>query len=94
MPVWFRGNDGRVQLVNTHYVRAVNAENAEQVIAPEILVLSTYGDASLAKVDDEGKVTDPPYPTRIGAGRYGSKLHFWDSCPWSCPSSATSCSRR
>jgi hypothetical protein len=43
----------------------------ETVIAPEIQVTSTYGDPSLAKQNDDGTVTDPPYPTRIGAGRYG-----------------------
>lgn len=43
----------------------------ETEIAPEIQVTSTYGDPSLAKQNDDGTVTDPPYPTRIGAGRYG-----------------------
>ncbi|HTH29287.1 MAG TPA: histidine kinase, partial [Sphingobium sp.] len=33
MPIWFRSHDGRLQLVNTNYVRAVNAESADQVIA-------------------------------------------------------------
>jgi hypothetical protein len=46
-------------------------ENYESNVAPEIRVLSTYGDASLAKTDDDGNVTDPPYPTRLGAGRFG-----------------------
>jgi hypothetical protein len=43
----------------------------ENDVAPEIRVLSTYGDPSLAKQDDDGNVTDPPYPTRLGAGRFG-----------------------
>lgn len=46
-------------------------ERYETQVAPEIRVLSTYGDASLAKTDDDGNVTDPPYPTRLGAGRFG-----------------------
>jgi uncharacterized membrane protein YgcG len=43
----------------------------ESEIAPEIQVLSTYGDPDLATTDQDGNVTDPPYPTRLGAGRYG-----------------------
>jgi Ca2+-binding EF-hand superfamily protein len=46
-------------------------EHYETDVAPEIRVMSTYGDASLAKTDDDGTVTPPPYPTRLGAGRYG-----------------------
>lgn len=43
----------------------------ETEVAPEIRVASTYGDPALAKQDSDGKVTDPPYPTRLGAGRFG-----------------------
>ncbi|USI71826.1 EF-hand domain-containing protein [Sphingomonas morindae] len=43
----------------------------ETEIAPEIRVASTMGDMSLAKTDDQGNVTPPPYPTRLGAGRFG-----------------------
>ncbi|WP_419827282.1 hypothetical protein [Sphingomonas sp.] len=43
----------------------------ETEVAPEIAVASTYGDPNLAKTDDSGNVTPPPYPTRLGAGRFG-----------------------
>jgi hypothetical protein len=43
----------------------------ETQIAPEVRVVSTYGDPSLATTDSDGKVVDPPYPSRLGAGRYG-----------------------
>jgi len=46
-------------------------EHYESDVAPEIRVMSTYGDPELAKSDDDGNVTPPPYPTRLGAGRYG-----------------------
>jgi len=42
----------------------------EQDIAPEIEVVNTYGDLSKATTDSDGKVVMPPYPTRLGAGRY------------------------
>ena len=43
----------------------------ETVVAPEVRVGSTYGDYSKAKTDSDGKLVEPPYPTRLGAGRYG-----------------------
>ncbi len=46
-------------------------ERYERDIVPEIHVISTYGDPSKVKVDSDGKVTDAPYPDRLGAGRYG-----------------------
>ncbi|WP_454886276.1 hypothetical protein [Sphingomonas oryzagri] len=54
-----------------HIIDPDEIENYESVIAPEIRVLSTYGDPALAKQDDDGNVTPPPYPTRLGAGRFG-----------------------
>ena len=43
----------------------------ETKVAPEVTVTSTYGDYSKATTDSDGKVVEPPYPTRLGAGRYG-----------------------
>ncbi|WP_454887594.1 hypothetical protein [Sphingomonas oryzagri] len=43
----------------------------ETEIAPEVQVTSTYGDVSLAKAGSDGSITEPPYPTRLGAGRFG-----------------------
>lgn len=54
-----------------HIIDPQEIENYESVIAPEIRVISSYGDPALAKTDDDGNVTDPPYPTRLGAGRFG-----------------------
>ena len=46
-------------------------QHYENDVAPEVIVVSSYGDFSKARVDDDGKMVDPPYPTRLGAGRYG-----------------------
>jgi hypothetical protein len=62
------------EMLDTDHDREIDpdeVEHYESEIAPEIRVISTYGDPSLAKTDDDGNVTDPPYPTRIGAGRFG-----------------------
>ncbi|QJU56436.1 hypothetical protein HL653_00345 [Sphingomonas sp. AP4-R1] len=48
----------------------IELEHYENDIAPEIRVMNTYGDPSKVKVDSDGNVTDAPYPTRLGAGRY------------------------
>ncbi|MFT3967917.1 MAG: PAS-domain containing protein [Sphingobium sp.] len=48
MPVWFRGLDRRIQLVNTHYVRAVNAESAEQVISQNVDLVEPFEGQSAA----------------------------------------------
>jgi uncharacterized membrane protein YgcG len=61
-------------VIDTDHDREIDpdeVEHYESEIAPEIRVISTYGDPSLAKTDDDGNVTDPPYPTRLGAGRFG-----------------------
>lgn len=48
----------------------IELDHYENDIAPEIKVMNTYGDPSKVKVDSDGNVTDAPYPTRLGAGRY------------------------
>lgn len=46
-------------------------DHYEADVAPEVRVMSTYGDPALVKTDQDGNVTQAPYPTRLGAGRYG-----------------------
>ena len=46
-------------------------DHYELEVAPEVRVMSTYGDPALVKTDQDGNVTQAPYPTRLGAGRYG-----------------------
>ncbi|MDB5738322.1 MAG: hypothetical protein JWO65_1990 [Sphingomonas bacterium] len=71
----FRADADRFfQLLDTNHDGEIDPDEIEHYetdVAPEIRVISTYGDATLAKTDDDGKVTDPPYPTRLGAGRFG-----------------------
>jgi Ca2+-binding EF-hand superfamily protein len=49
----------------------IEIERYETEIAPEVRVMSTYGNPALVKTDQDGNVTEAPYPTRLGAGRYG-----------------------
>lgn len=48
----------------------IEIQHYETDIAPEVTVTSTYGDISKMSVDSDGKIKDPPYPTKLGAGRY------------------------
>jgi signal transduction histidine kinase len=48
MAIWFRSPDGRLQLVNTHYVRAVGADSADQVITQGIDLIEPVDGLSAA----------------------------------------------
>jgi signal transduction histidine kinase len=50
MPMWFRGTDGALRLVNSAYVRAVGAENAEAVVAEGIELIERIDGVSPAQV--------------------------------------------
>ena len=52
-------------------IEPAEIQHYESDIAPEIHITSTYGDLSKATTDSDGKLVEPPYPTRLGAGRYG-----------------------
>ncbi|WP_197276999.1 hypothetical protein [Sphingomonas profundi] len=61
----------RIDSDHDEVIGPTEIERYERDIVPEIHVISTYGDPSKIKVDSDGKVTDAPYPERLGAGRYG-----------------------
>ncbi|CAN5132443.1 PAS domain-containing sensor histidine kinase [soil metagenome] len=73
MPIWFRGIDRRLQLVNTHYVRAVDAENADQVIAQNVELVEDYEGQSAADAAAEaamqGRSIARMLPVTIGDSR-------------------------
>jgi len=48
----------------------IEIEHYEEVIAPEVKTMNTWGDVSKGKMDNDGNYTPPPYPERIGAGRF------------------------
>ncbi|MCE7797050.1 PAS-domain containing protein [Sphingobium sufflavum] len=73
MPIWFRGLDRRLQLVNTHYVRAVNADGAEQVIGQNIELVEPFDGQSAADAAAaaaiHGKAVERMLPVTIGTSR-------------------------
>ncbi|QKG71392.1 sensor histidine kinase [Erythrobacter mangrovi] len=50
MPMWFRGADMKLRLVNRAYVDAVGAESADQVVARQIELVETVGGRTAAQV--------------------------------------------
>lgn len=73
MPIWYRSTDGRLQLVNTHYVRAVNAESADQVIAQGIDLIEPIDGltavAAAARASAEGQALTRTIPVTINTSR-------------------------
>ncbi|MBX7526553.1 sensor histidine kinase [Qipengyuania vesicularis] len=50
MPMWFRGADMHLRLVNKAYVEAVGAKSADQVVADQIELVEQVGGRSAAEV--------------------------------------------
>ncbi len=50
MPMWFRGSDMLLRLVNKAYVSAVGAESADQVVADQIELVETVNGRTAAQV--------------------------------------------
>lgn len=50
MPMWFRGPDGRLKLVNKAYVTAVAGDSAEAAVADQIELVETVDGLSAAQV--------------------------------------------
>lgn len=50
MPMWFRGGDMKLRLVNKAYVEAVGAQSADQVVADQIELVEKVGGRTAAQV--------------------------------------------
>jgi Ca2+-binding EF-hand superfamily protein len=63
---------GKLDVDHNGEIGPVEIERYETVVAPEVQVVSSYGDPSKIKQDSDGKITEEaPYPARLGAGRFG-----------------------
>ena len=74
VPMWFRGQDMRLQLVNQAYVDAVGAENSETVVQKQIELLepedgSSPADIARASLDTQEKSERVVAATILGARR-------------------------
>jgi signal transduction histidine kinase len=58
LPMWFRGADGKLRLVNSAYVRAVGAESAEAVIRDQVELVEPADGRSAAQVAEQARTQD------------------------------------
>src|SRR5690606_10023595 len=58
LPMWFRGTDGKLRLVNSAYVRAVGAESAEAVIRDQVELVEPVEGRSAAEVAEQARTRD------------------------------------
>lgn len=60
MPMWFRGPDMTLRLVNSAYVRAVEASDAEAVVAQQIELIEPVDGLSAAQIAEQSRTRDLP----------------------------------
>jgi signal transduction histidine kinase len=60
MPMWFRGPDARLRLVNGAYVEAVNAPSAEMVVGEQIELVEAHGGKTAAQIAQQAADTGAP----------------------------------
>ncbi|WP_033921248.1 sensor histidine kinase [Sphingomonas sp. 37zxx] len=79
MPMWYRGDDLRLAMVNTAYVRAVDASDGEDVVARQVELVerSALGGpmAQAAIARDTGAPQTSAMPTTIAGARRMLRVH-------------------
>jgi len=79
MPMWYRGGDLKLLMVNSAYVRAVEGEDAEDVVARGLELVEGAGlggplaNAAIAR--DTGEPQQAAMPATIGGARRMLRLH-------------------
>lgn len=78
MPMWHRGPDMRIALVNNAYVRAVEAESAAEVIARGLELVDVGTEASPLAAPQRAKETNQPIsrvvPITVGGERRAARI--------------------
>jgi len=72
MPMWFRGPDMRLRLVNSAYVKAVGAPSAHDAVSQQIELIETVDGVSSAQAAREAQSNDSPVE-RIVQATVGSQ---------------------
>ena len=67
MPMWFRGLDGGLRLVNSAYVRAVGGESAEAVVAAGTELVESVGGLSAVQVALQAAAQQQPIERMVAA---------------------------
>ncbi len=73
MPMWFRGVDGTLRLVNAAYVRAVGGESAEAVVAAGTELVEAVGGRTAAQVACAAAAKGAPSERMVAATVAGQR---------------------
>lgn len=60
MPMWFRGPDMSLRLVNSAYVKAVEAEDAEKVVQQQVELIEPWDGLTAAQIAGQSRDQDMP----------------------------------
>ncbi|OCC24811.1 histidine kinase [Croceicoccus estronivorus] len=67
MPMWFRGPDARLRLVNSAYVNAVGAGSADAVIERQIELIEAVDGLTAAQIADQARTKNLPIERDVSA---------------------------
>ncbi len=73
MPMWFRGSDTRLRLVNTAYVEAVDGGNAEDVIERQIELIESVDGLTAAQIAGQSAQQSQPIERVVQATIDGTR---------------------
>ena len=73
MPMWFRGPDGTMRLVNTAYVLAVGGESAEAVVGAGTELVESAGGLTAAQVAGQAAAKQMPIERMVSATIRGQR---------------------
>jgi signal transduction histidine kinase len=73
LPMWFRGPDGRLRLVNSAYVAAVGGEDADVVVADQVELIEPVDGLSAAQIADQARTRDTPIERIVSATISGQR---------------------
>lgn len=73
MPMWFRGPDSRLTLVNTAYVDAVGAASADAVIEGQVELIETVDGLTAAQIAEQARAKDLPIERIVSATISGQR---------------------
>ena len=76
LPMWFRGHDGRLRLVNSAYVEAVGGQDADQVVNDQIELIESVDGLSAAQIAEQAHTRDMPIERIVSATISGQRRAF------------------
>lgn len=76
VPMWFRGPDARLRLVNSAYVAAVGAEHADEVIAGNIELVEPVEDLTASQVAVQARESGRPIQRNVMVTIDGERRAF------------------